>query len=163
MTTMNEGISGRRMQTCRRLSRGAIAGLLALGAVAAASAEERPTTPPSGKISIHQVQVAFLASGAVGGGKLTYKGRTYNFKLGGLGVGGIGASRLNASGDVYGLDNISDFPGPYAAIRSGWALGDMGKGRMWLRNAKGVMLSLAGKREGLQTALGAEGVVIELE
>ena len=42
------------------------------------------------------------------------------------------------------------------------ALGERGKGRMWLRNANGVSLNLKGTRQGLQTALGADGVVITI-
>jgi hypothetical protein len=131
-------------------------------ASASASAQERPSTPPSGRIKIQQIQVAFLASGAFGGGTLTYKGRSYPLKIAGLGVGGIGASRFTASGDVYGLDSLSDFEGPYGEVRAGWALGERGKGRMWLRNANGVSLNLKGTRQGLQTALGADGVVITI-
>ncbi|PPD45504.1 MAG: hypothetical protein CTY15_03710 [Methylocystis sp.] len=138
----------------------AFASLAAFAAVPA-SAQDRPAKP-SGRVTIHQTQIAFIASGAVGGGTLTFKGRSYKFKLGGLGVGGVGASRLDASGSVYDLEKVSDFSGAYAAIRTGWALGDRGRGKVWLRNANGVTISLQGKRKGLQTALGAEGVVISL-
>ena len=34
---------------------------------------------PSGEVSIDQVQVAFILSGNLGGGKLTYEGKTYDF------------------------------------------------------------------------------------
>ncbi len=134
-----------------------------LAADLSAFAQERPATAPSGQISIKQVQLAFIAAGSVGGGTLSYKGHSYPIKIGGLGVGGIGASRLNASGKVYGLDKLSDFPGTYVELRTGWALGDRGKGAVWLRNNKGVSIKLEGKRAGLQLALGAEGVVMQLE
>ncbi len=137
--------------------------LASFAAAGAARAEDRPAGAPSGRVKIEQLQVAFIASGALGGGSLTYKGKTYPLKIAGLGVGGIGASRMRASGNVYGLQQLSDFPGAYAEIRTGWALGDRGKGKVWLRNAKGVAINLQGKRQGLQTALGAEGVVIDLK
>lgn len=132
-------------------------------AVVSARADDRPTNEPSGRITIQQTQVAFLASGSFGGGKLSYEGRNYPFKIGGLGVGGIGASSFNASGEVYGLTDISQFPGAYAELRTGWALGDKGQGRVWLRNANGVLISLKGAREGLQFASGASGVVIRMQ
>lgn len=128
-----------------------------------ASAEDRPTDKPSARITIQQTQVAFIASGSFGGGKLSYKGRNYRFKIGGLGVGGIGASSFNAKGEVYGLTDVSQFPGAYAELRTGWALGDKGRGRVWLRNANGVLISLKGAREGLQLASGASGVVISMQ
>jgi hypothetical protein len=128
-----------------------------------ASAEGPPTDKPSGRIKIQQLQIAFVASGSLGGGTLTYKGRAYPIQIGGLGVGGVGASRLNASGDVYGLQKLSDFSGAYLELKTGWALGDKGKGRVWLRNANGVLIKLKGAREGLQLATGASGVVITLK
>jgi hypothetical protein len=58
---------------------------------------------------IHQVQVAFIGGGAVGGGTLYYRGRAYPFKLGGLGIGGFGVSTLDATGSVYNLSRLQDF------------------------------------------------------
>lgn len=141
-----------------------VVALSALAAtIAPARAEDAPNTPPSGHVEIEEVQVAFIGSGTLGGGKLTFEGRTHEFNVGGLGVGGFGASKFTASGDVYNLKKLSDFAGPYAEIRTGWAIGDHGKGRTWLKNANGVMISLQGSREGLQTALGASGLVIQLK
>ena len=127
---------------------------------AAALAQERPTGPPVGSVSIQQVQVAFIASGALGGGTLKFGGRSYPISVGGLGIGGFGASRLTASGAVYGLQRRADFEGAYVQLRTGWALGDQGRGRFWLRNEKGVVMRLTSRREGLQLSLGADGVLI---
>jgi hypothetical protein len=141
-----------------------ILGLAALSTfVSPARADDMPNTPPSGHVEIEEMQVAFIGSGTLGGGKLIFEGRTHPFNVGGLGVGGFGASKFTASGDVYNLKKLSDFAGPYAEIRTGWALGDNGKGRTWLRNANGVVLSLKGAREGLQMATGASGVVIQFK
>jgi hypothetical protein len=124
-----------------------------------ALAQERPEGPPSATVTIEQVQVAFIGSGAVGGGTLSYGGKSYPITVGGLGVGGFGASRLTATGAVYGLKRLEDFPGAYAQIRMGWALGDQGGGTLWLRNANGVSIKLDTRREGLQLSLGADAVV----
>ncbi|AMJ63027.1 hypothetical protein AXW83_24450 [Bosea sp. PAMC 26642] len=77
-----------------------------------------------------------------------------------MGIGGIGASRLRATGTVYGLHNVDDFVGAYVQLREGWAIGDEGRGRLWLRNANGVTLRLNTQRRGLQLSLGADGVLI---
>ena len=77
-----------------------------------------------------------------------------------MGIGGVGASRLTASGTVYGLSRREDFAGAYVQIRSGWALGDQGKGTLWLHNDKGVTMRLHTQRQRLQLSLGADGVVI---
>ena len=125
--------------------------------------KEPPKEKPSGHVTIEQIQVAFIGSGAVGGGTLTFEGKEYKFKVAGLGVGGFGASRLSAKGEVYGLKKLEDFSGAYGELRMGWAAGDMGSGHFWLRSAKGVYLKLEGTRQGLQLAAGAEGVIISLE
>jgi hypothetical protein len=100
------------------------------------------------------VQVAFIGSGAAGGGT------SYGITIGGVGIGGIGASRLTATGTVYGLTRREDFAGAYFQLREGWALGEQGRGLLWLRNTKGVTLRLASRRQGLQMSLGADGVLI---
>jgi hypothetical protein len=125
-----------------------------------ASAQERPVGPPSGSISINQFQVAFIGSGSLGRGTLTYKGRSYPLRIGGLGIGGIGASHLEASGDVYGLRRRLDLAGAYLQLRRGWALADKGGGVLWLSNNKGVTMRLKSQRQGLQLSLGADGVII---
>ena len=125
-----------------------------------AVAQQRPMGAPTASITIQQLQVAFIGSGALGGGTLTYAGRAYPISVSGLGVGGIGASHLSATGVVYGLRRPADLPGVYGQIRAGWALGDRGEGTLWLSNNKGVTMELKTHRRGLQLSLGADGVVI---
>ena len=127
---------------------------------APAVAQQSSLGPVSATIKIEQVQVAFVGSGAAGGGTVTWRGRSYPITVGGLGVGGIGVSKLTATGSVYRLRNLDDLAGAYVQLRAGWAVGDQGKGRLWLENSKGVTLRLVTRRQGLQLALGADGVVI---
>jgi len=127
---------------------------------APASAQQGNLGPATGKVRIEQVQVAFIGSGQVGGGTLSFRGRNHAITAGGLGIGGIGASKLTANGTVYGLNRLEDFPGAYVQLREGWALGDQGRGTLWLRNKNGVTLKLATRRKGLQLSLGADGVLI---
>lgn len=126
-------------------------------------AQERPKGPPSASVAIEQVQLAFIGSAAMGGGVLRYRGKSYPIKIGGLGVGGIGASRLTASGSVYGLTRREDFAGAYVQVRSGWAIGDHGRGTLWLRSSKGVIMKLSTQRKGIALSLGADSVVIEFK
>lgn len=132
-------------------------------AVPPALAAEQPTGAPSATVTIQQIQVALIGSGALGGGKLNFGGRSYPIAVGGLGVGGIGASQLKATGTVYGLTRREDFAGAYVQIREGWALGNEGKGVLWLTNGKGVTIKLNAQREGLRLSLGADGVVIKFK
>lgn len=127
---------------------------------AAPVAAQQNLGPPTGSVRIQQVQVAFIGSGQAGGGTLRFRGRTYGITAGGLGIGGIGASKLTATGTVYGLTRLNDFAGAYVQLREGWALGAQGRGQLWLRNDKGVTMRLATRRQGLQLSLGADGVLI---
>jgi hypothetical protein len=79
--------------------------------------------PLSGYVRMTQVQAAYLGSGSAGNGVLRYQGSSYPFSVGGLGVGGIGLSKIEAKGEVYGLQRLGDFPGAYVQARAGFALG----------------------------------------
>jgi hypothetical protein len=125
-----------------------------------AMAQSRSLGPATGTVSIEQIQAGFVASGEVGGGTLRYHGRSYPITVGGLGLGSIGASRTVASGTVYGLRNRADLAGAYVQLKEGWAVGNQGRGSVWLQNDKGVTLRLAARRQGLQLSLGADGVLI---
>jgi hypothetical protein len=48
-----------------------------------------------------------------------------------------------------------DFEGVYGQARMGWAVGEQGKGQMWLQNSNGVYLRLKARRQGLALSLGA--------
>jgi hypothetical protein len=118
---------------------------------------------PDGTVDMNQVQAAFIGSGGGGSGTLYYRGRSYPFAVGGLGIGGIGASTINASGDVYGLKSVIDFPGAYAQGRYGFAFGNSSGGDLWLQNEKGVIMHLKAKRSGLMLSLGGDAVVISMQ
>jgi hypothetical protein len=118
---------------------------------------------PDGTVEMNQVQAAFIASGGGGSGTLFYKGNEYPFTVGGLGVGGIGASTIDASGEVYKLNSVSQFPGAYAQGRYGFALGSQSGGDLWLQNESGVIMHLKAKREGLMLSLGGDAVVIAMK
>jgi hypothetical protein len=140
--------------------------LIGVGAVAAGLA-----APPvlaqgkvkAGTVEIEQVQVAFIGSGNVGGGTLQFRGRSYRFSVGGLGVGGFGVSKMEATGDVYDMTELRQFPGAYGQARYGMALGDQGSGELWLQNPAGVLISLRTRRTGLAVSLGVDAVYISFK
>lgn len=118
---------------------------------------------PDGTVEMQEVQVAYIAAGGGGSGTLYYRGRSYPFTIAGLGVGGIGASTLSATGEVYKLNTIAQFPGSYAQGRYGFALGSTSGGDLWLQNDSGVIMHLKSKREGLMLSLGGDAVVITMQ
>ena len=118
--------------------------------------------PLSGRVEMRHFHAAYIGSGSAGEGTLSYMGRTYLFTVGGLGIGGIGVSSVQATGEVYGLRRLSDFPGTYGQLRYGFALGSRSSGDLWLQNANGVILHLVAKRTGLMLSLGGDAVVISM-
>ena len=72
---------------------------------------------PDGTIEMHEAQAAYIGSGSGGNGVLFFRGREYPFDVGGLGVGGIGVSTIEATGAVYNLRDLGTisrhlWPGP---------------------------------------------------
>lgn len=158
------GVSPNRHETPWKRFRNALAviaiAVTAAGMVAGASAEE---LEKSGTVHIEQYQVAFIGSGNLGGGTLSFQGQNYPFTIGGLGIGGFGVSKITAGGTVYNLNELSDFEGAYGQARTGFAAADKGSGTLWLQNQKGVYMKLASKREGLALSLGADAIYIDFK
>ncbi len=117
----------------------------------------------SGTVEIKQTQIAFIGSGNLGGGKLYFGGKTYNFTIGGLGIGGFGVSTMTAVGTVYNMTSASQFAGAYVQGRYGYAAGTSGSGELWLQNEAGVVIELKTQREGLALALGGDAIYIEFD
>jgi hypothetical protein len=118
---------------------------------------------PDATVELQQVQVAYIGSGSTGRGVLHHRGRSYPFSVSGLGAGGIGASTIEASGEVYRLPDVSRFAGVYAQGRYGFALGRASAGEMWLQNEAGVVMRLVARREGLMLSLGGDAVLVTLQ
>lgn len=147
---MSKGTSRRRL-------------LVGAGAALAALPARAQQRVKSGTVDIEQMQVAFIGSGGIGGGTLHYQGRSYRFSIGGLGIGGFGVSKLQATGDVFNLHRLDQFPGAYGSARYGAAFGDQGGGQLWLENPNGVILELRARRQGLAVSLGADAVIIDFK
>jgi len=123
-------------------------------------AQDAPTV--SGTVTIDEYELAYIFNGQAGGGKLNFQGNTYKFKLGGVGVGGIGASHITAFGEVYNLNELWQFPGAYGQASVGYSATNQGQGHLWLQNANGVVLHLTTSQQGLGLTAGADGIVINM-
>ncbi len=127
-----------------------------------ASAADAPKKP-SGTVSINETQFALIVGGSTGGGILTYQGKKYPFKIGGMSLGAnVGASKLAATGEVYDLTDVSKFPGTFTKLESSITLGG-GVGGTVLKNENGVIMRLTSTSEGLQFNLSASGVTVKLD
>ncbi len=97
-----------------------------------------------------------------GSGTLTYKGKTYPISVTGLSIGEVGATKLEASGEVYHLNMLDDFDGNYTAAGAAATLAG-GAGAVAMRNQNGVTVSLVSTTRGLKVALGAGGVSMRIK
>ena len=143
--------------------RGFSVALLACAGIRLAPSIAAADDVASGTLVIEQVQIAFIGSGNLGGGTLFVGGNQYPFTIGGLGIGGIGISRMEATGTVYDLKQLGDFPGAYVQGRYGMAVGQLSAGELWLINTRGVGLHLQAKRRGLALSLGGDAVFIDFD
>ncbi|MGI4879386.1 MAG: DUF1134 domain-containing protein [Janthinobacterium lividum] len=116
---------------------------------------------PSGSITIDETQFGFLIGGNVGGGKLRFHGKTYDFKIGGISIGDLGVSKVRGAGRVYNLTDVSQFAGTYAKVDASATL-VKGSGALRLKNDKGVVLDVMTRSGGLQLSAGAGGVKISM-
>ncbi len=139
-------------------------GVAALGAGCASGEgsghESGAERKPDGTVEMRMAQAAFIGSGAGGTGTLVFHGRRHPFNVGGAGIGGIGASSIDAEGEVYNLRQLSDFPGLYGQARAGAVFGDRSTGHLWLQNPAGVVMRLRARRTGLMLSLGGDAVLI---
>ena len=114
---------------------------------------------PSGTVTMTEV---FAGGAGVGTGVLTFKGKTYPFKLIGTVIGPGSVSKVDVAGDVYKLDNLSQFSGPYAEGTGQIGLETSGTGDLWLQNKAGVVMHLTGTQTGVTLSLGRDEIIIEL-
>ena len=149
------------MRTARSMA-GAIAAtiLLATSGIALGADAKKP----DGTVSIDETQIAVIVGGSWGGGKLTYGGQTYDFKINGLTAGAnVGASKMSAAGDVYDLKDVGKFPGTYTKFDASATLGG-GVGALYLKNENGVVMKLTSRTQGLQLNLAsANGVKVTMK
>jgi hypothetical protein len=59
---------------------------------------------------MREVQAAYIGSASGGSGTLDYNGRSYPFSIGGVGIGGIGASSLDATGESVQIERSGQLP-----------------------------------------------------
>ena len=125
-------------------------------------ADENET--PSGTLVIDETQISLILGGSSGGGTLQFNGKSYDFITSGMKLGGIGVQKLSIVGEVYGLDDIADFPGDYIAAEAGITAGKAGAGVSRMKNSKGVRLHLKNVEEkGAALAIGIEGFTIKMK
>ena len=114
---------------------------------------------PSGTVTMTQV---FVSASGVGGGTLTFRGRTYPFTLVGSLIGPGTISTMQASGEVYKLHDVSQFSGPWIQGTGSLAVTAKATGEIWLENRNGVIMRLSAAQAGLTFSEGRYEIFIQL-
>jgi hypothetical protein len=127
--------------------------------VLAANAAAQDT--PSGTVSITSKSIALGIGISWGHGTLKYKGKEYKFSLEGLSIVDVGITTLSASGEVYHLNNISDFAGNFTAFEAGATLAG---GAAWqtMKNQNGVVMKIKSSTKGVSLTLAPKGVKVKV-
>ena len=139
----------------------AVVGICLMGLLATANAEEAKT-PVDATIELDSKAVAAGVGFSWGGGKLHYKGKSYDLEVDGLTVGSVGASSIKATGSVFHLKKLEDFDGNYTAVTGGAAIGG-GGGGLAMKNQNGVEVYLVATTQGVGLTAGVSGVKLKLK
>jgi hypothetical protein len=115
---------------------------------------------PSGNVTIAE---DYLSGVGAGNGTLYFQGQSYPFKVFGAVAGpGGGVSKITASGPVYKLASVADFPGRYTQSSGPAGLSTSGSSDLWLQNGAGVVMHLQGTENGPMLTLGKEEILIRM-
>jgi len=114
---------------------------------------------PSGKVTLTEV---FVGGAGLGKGVLTFRGKTYPFRLAGTVIGPGSVSKRQVAGEIYDLNDISAFDGIWVEGTGPIGLETGGRSELWLGNKAGVVMHLTGTSEGMTLSLGKDEVLIEI-
>ena len=137
-------------------------GLVALGSLGVSAVALAAEPPPSGSVKISSQSIAIGVGVNWGDGVLSFQGKTYRFSVDGLSVADLGISSVSSSGEVFNLNNLSDFSGNYTAGESGIAIGGGGNDVI-MKNQNGVVIRLHGTQQGVKFTLALGGVKLQLK
>jgi hypothetical protein len=116
----------------------------------------------NGKISMKLLKAAFVVGGTGGNGTLTFQGKTYPLRIGGLSAGWqISLSAVNLQGNVRNINRPEDIEGIFSAAGAGLAVAAGAKTAVMV-NSNGVTLEVIGMQMGVDVSLNLEGLSIKL-
>ena len=79
-----------------------------------------------------------------------------------VGSPGGGVSKISASGPVYKLASVTDFPGRYTQSTGKAGLSSSGSSDLWLENNAGVIMHLQGSSSGAMLTLGRDEIFVRM-
>jgi hypothetical protein len=103
--------------------------------------------------------------GSSGSGTLTYRGRSYPFRVSGMAVGRVGVTSSSAVGDVFNLRHLQDFNGNYTVSGAGTRGVTLGAGRTGtiMSNHAGVIVRISSTQRGVAVNATGGGLTMQLQ
>lgn len=134
----------------------------AIALVAGTLAALAPASAGTGRINLEIGGAGFIVGVSSGRGQLDFGGRAFPLRVRGASVGltiGVAAQRL--SGTVENINRPGDIEGRYSQISASAAFGPGGR-VIQMKNARGVVLRLAGVQAGFEASLAVGGLRLSL-
>jgi len=139
-----------------------VSALVAVFVLSFALSVARAEDKPDGTIKLSGGSVAAGVGFSWGSGTLSYKGKDYPVYVTGLTVSDVGVTKIEASGNVYGLKDVADFDGNYTAVGAGATIAGGGSA-VSMRNQNGVTVNLVATSQGVKFTLGGGGVSMKIK
>jgi len=134
-------------------------GVAALAAVFMAASV--PAYAGTGRVRLRMANAGFIVGIGGGSGTLTFQGRTYPLRIGGISLGTIGASGGTLVGRALNIRQASDIVGTFSAVGAGIAIAG-GARVMRMQNSNGVILELQGMQAGFEANAGLSGFSLSM-
>lgn len=121
-----------------------------------------PTQADTGAVRFRVGSAGFIVGVGGGSGTLTFQGKTYPLRIGGVSLGMIGVSSADLVGRARNLRRASDIAGSYTAVGAGLAIAG-GASTARMQNANGVILEVRGTKVGFSASLDLSGLTISMQ
>jgi len=121
-----------------------------------------PSQADSGAVRFRVGSAGFIVGVGGGSGTLTFHGKNYPLRIGGVSVGMIGVSSADLVGRARNLRRPSDIAGSYTAVGAGLAVAG-GAATARLQNANGVVLEVKGTKVGFSASIDLSGLQISMQ
>jgi len=142
-----------RTHSISRLTGAALALLIGTGVYAA--------PPVAGLLAFAPVQLKDNGGGPLEQGVLTYQGQGYDVQLNGIGVGGAKGVKANVTGEVYGLNQVTDLEGPFVTELADAPPNEVSSDDLWLYSERGVRIRLHTDNPQITIASGGDIVMVQ--
>ena len=121
------------------------------------------SAPPStvGLIAFSPLTLADGGGAPLGQAILTYQDQSYDVLLNGLGVGGAKGVQVTVTGEVYGLNNVTDLEGVYVTELADAPPTEVSSADLWLYSAGGASIHLHTDNPQVTIASGSDTVMVQ--